>query len=107
MASSGPYAHPGATTQVLVQGGREPKGPGSLVTALLLFGSSIENGSGSGRACVQGRKYTNEEGAKETTFPPSLAWAWGVGLPGAHAINMVRAPGKGRRDTAGVGDQVG
>lgn len=91
---------PPVPTQVLVQCGREPQGPGSLVIALLLFGSSIENGSGSGRACVQGRKYTNkEEGAKETTFRSSPAWARGVGLPGAHAINMVRGPREGRKGT--------
>lgn len=74
-----------------------------MVTALLLFGSSIENGSGSGRACVQGRKYTNEEGAKETTFQPSPAWAQGGGPPRAHAINMVRGPREGRGDHRGSG----
>lgn len=89
-----------------MQGRRELQGPGSLITALLLSGSSIENGSGSGRACVQGRKYTKEEeGAKETTFQPSPAWARDMGLPGAHAINMVRGLWEGGEDTAGVGDR--
>lgn len=78
---SGPSTHPGMAHPGLSLctggGGERAAGSGSLVTALLLFGSSIENGSGSKRACVQGRKYTNEEGAKETTFQPSLGSGWG------------------------------
>lgn len=70
-----------------------------MVTALLLFGSSIENGSGSGRACVQGRKYTNEEeGAKETTFQPSPAWASGWGAAQG-ACNKYGPGPQGRRGT--------
>lgn len=44
-----------------------------------------------------GNIQTGEEGAKETTFQPSPAWARGGGPPGAHAINMVRGPRGGGR----------
>lgn len=54
-----------------------------------------------------GNIQTGRRELKETAFPPSPAWAWGGGPPGAHAINMVRAPRGGRdgEDTAGVGDR--
>lgn len=54
-----------------------------------------------------GNNTNEEEGAKETTFQPSPAWARGGGPPGAHAINMVRGPREGRRDHRESGGRLG